>query len=160
MGLQGTELFILAVAVLLFAWYLSKRPGKKTSTSAEVITVLEDFADKMEEENERLVEMISLLRQKLDQQEMDSRHTAVALREQSVAMENRLRLFEGRMDALLAPPPDDGPRLPDYLSPRYRAAAERLLRGEVALTIMRDMDMGQGEIDLVSRLLESERGDT
>jgi len=157
--LQVGWLVVVGIGALLVAWLLRSRDGKKTGRP-QVISAVEDFAERMEEENERLIEMISLLRQKLDQQELEQDHTGAYLREQSAALVERVRQVETRLDKLLLAPSSEGPVLPEYLSPRYRAAAERLLAGDMPLTIMRDMNMGQGEIDLIARLLESESEET
>lgn len=154
-SLQVGWLVVVGIGALLVAWLLRGRDGKKTGRP-QVISAVEDFTERMEEENERLIEMISLLRQKLDQQELEQDHAGAYLREQSAVIAERVRQVESRLDKLLLAPSSEGPVLPEYLSPRYRAAAERLLAGDMPLTIMRDMNMGQGEIDLIARLLESE----
>ncbi|MCY0901935.1 MAG: hypothetical protein OWU32_07050 [Firmicutes bacterium] len=150
------ELVVLAVILAGLAFSARKRGNGGLGGGAEVVAALEEFADKMEEENNQLIEMISMLRQKLDAQELEAQNSATMFTDQARHIEEHVAHLEQRFNVLMAPPVLVDPRLPDYLSPRYRAAAERLLRGDDTLQIMREMDMGQGELELVARLLESE----
>jgi len=150
------ELVVLAVILAGLAFSTRKRGAAGLGRGAKVVATLEEFADKMEEENNQLIEMISMLRQKLDTQDLAVQNSATMLTDQVRHIEEHVAHLEQRLNVVMAPPVTLDPRLPDYLSPRYRAAAERLLRGDDTLQIMREMDMGQGELELVARLLESE----
>lgn len=156
--MQGmTWLWVVVAAFVLFGLWRMRKGARPMAPGTQVVQALEEFSQHMEDENERLIEMVSLLRQKIDGLELEQRQAGQYLRQQTDELAARASRLESQVErhALLGEPSQSA--IPSYLSARYRTVAERLLAGHPQTAIMKELDLGQGEVDLVARLLESDQ---
>ncbi|MCY0875288.1 MAG: hypothetical protein OWT28_03285 [Firmicutes bacterium] len=154
MSVQAVVWILVAIVAGLF-WWRGRKAVRPAKASGEVVQALEAFSREMEEENERLIEMLSLLRQKIDGLEIEQRQAGEYLRQQTNDLSARASRLETQMNQI----GHGGQSLavPGYLSARYRTVAERLLAGHPREAVMKELDLGQAEVDLVARLLESDQ---
>ena len=150
-------LLVLAYAIVASA----KRGGGKEQ--ADVVQAMEMFVRQMEAENDRVIELIATLRQKFDSQQLISERTLQSASEGMLELADRLTRLEavapsavrGSSSSSGSGSGRPGARSPEFLTGKYREAAVRLQDGQKSAQIMRELDIGQGEIDLVTRILEN-----
>ncbi|MHB1683424.1 MAG: hypothetical protein ACYCYO_11485 [Bacilli bacterium] len=153
-----TLLVLIGLLVIAYSIVAGvKRGGGKEQ--ADVVQAMEMFVRQMEAENDRVIELIASLRQKFDSQQLISERTLQSASKGMLELADRLT----RLEAAAAPPAvrgsgsgrRPGTRSPEFLTGKYREAAVRLQDGQESAQIMRELDIGQGEIDLVTRILEN-----
>ncbi|PWI58208.1 hypothetical protein [Sulfoacidibacillus thermotolerans] len=149
-------LILLALGAFLYAWLAHRKTGPDTQMA--VVAAVEEFASQMEAENDRMVEMIAALRHKLDGYEVQKEREIYTLKNELTKLQTQVaEMIEPKTDetAIVSNPPKD--ELPEFLQPKYKEVAERLLRGDDAHAIMMELNVGYGEVDLVKGLLQSRR---
>ena len=175
-----------AACALFFAvWRLWNRQSR--SEAASVVNAVQAFAEQMEKENDRLIEMIAVLRRKIDEDAMSSSIALVSLQDRISELEGRLQAtgagkgaqaeadgavvarFERPKPAVRpepaarAPAPaaaqaeGDAAEGPAFLSVKYREVARRLKLGEAPRAVARELGLRRGEIELVARIVDSGR---
>ena len=173
-----------AACALFFAvWRLWNRQSR--SEAASVVNAVQAFAEQMEKENDRLIEMIAALRRKIDEDAMSSSVALVSLQDRISDLEGRLQTAgagmgaqaEGAVAARIERPktavrPEPAARAPvpaaaqaegdtaegpAFLSVKYREVARRLKLGEAPRAVARELGLRRGEIELVARIVDSGR---
>lgn len=147
---------LLAVGVFLYAWLAQRKEG--VSDPLAVVTAVETFATQMETENDRLVEMIAGLRQKMDSYEVQKEREMYALKNEIHDLQEQVTMLHEQRPLLESSSEDtEQDMLPEFLSPKYKDVAQRIARGDDAQTIMMELNVGFGEVDLVQGLLRNGR---
>ncbi len=149
-------LIMLAMGAFLYAWLAHRK--ERPSDHMAVVTAVETFAMQMESENDRLIEMIAALRQKMDGYEVQINHEIHALKHEISDLNAQVSVLH-QYHVMQRDPPSslDLDKSPEFLQPKYKEVAIRLLRGEDAQAIMVELNVGYGEIDLVNGLLQNGR---
>lgn|GEM_PF-3693146 len=151
-----TLLVSIGLLVIVYSFVAGAKRGSGKE-QADVVKAMEMFVRQMEAENDRVIELIASLRQKFDSQQLISERTLQSASKGMLELADRLT----RLEASVAPPAvrssgwRPGTRSPEFLTGKYREAAVRLQDGQENVQIMRELDIGQGEIDLVTRILEN-----
>ncbi len=157
-----TLLVSIGLLVIVYSFVAGAKRGSGKE-QADVVQAMEMFVRQMEAENDRVIELIASLRQKFDSQQLISERTLQSASKGMLELADRLT----RLEASAAPPAvrssgsgsgsgwRPGTRSPEFLTGKYREAAVRLQDGQENVQIMRELDIGQGEIDLVTRILEN-----
>lgn len=152
----GIVTALLALVALAFGIFL-RRPRGVDPAETEVVSVVRKFAGEMEEENDRLVEMVAKLRQRIDEAALRGENQDGALRTEIRRLEERVMRTEQSLERLARHRDGGGPEaaaIPDYLTPKYQEVARRILAGQDPQEIVRELAIGRGEVELVTRLLE------
>ena len=143
---------VILISVLLgvsLSYYLIVvRKGQAHKGQYAVVSTLEQFAEQITQENDRVIEMMAMLRQKIDQDALLADHKITLLQKQCEDLESQLRILQSRSS-----PQREGTE-PEFLAPKYQEVASRLMRGDDPAKIAQDMHLGRGEIDLVKHLIQ------
>ncbi|MHB1629981.1 MAG: hypothetical protein ACYCVB_16695 [Bacilli bacterium] len=149
-------LISLGILALAYSFATGAKRGN-TREQADVLEAVEAFVSQMEAENDRVIELIASLRNKFDSQQLIAERTLQSVNDAVMELADRV----ARLETVRSSPSVRGAgwksatQAPDQLSGKYREVAVRLLEGQEREQIMRDLDIGQGEIDLVTRVLEN-----
>lgn len=154
----GIAAALLALVALTFGIFLrrNREPGP---AETDVISAVQKFVGEMEAENDRLVEMVAKLRQRIDQAALRGENQNGALQTEIRRLEERVSRTEQSLERLSQNRDGrkaESPDIPDYLTPKYQEVARRILAGQDPQEIVRELAVGRGEIELVTRLLEHE----
>ncbi len=120
-----------------------------------MFTTLEHFAVQMARENDRVIEMMAVLRQKIDQDILLLTRKMEMLQKQVDNLETRY-IMQKPFQVVEERPIPEEPEA-EFFSPKYKDVAKRLKNGEDPAQIANDLNLGRGEIDLVSQLIRQRR---
>ncbi len=149
---------LIGAGVLFIAYsFMAAAKRGRTREQADVVEAMETFVRHMEAENDRVIELIASLRHKFDNQQLLAGRALQSMDDAVMELADRVTRLETASASSSARGGGwkSATRAPEILSGKYREVAVRLLDGQEPDQIMRDMDIGQGEIELVTRVLEN-----
>ncbi len=147
--IYGTIVLISVLLSVFLSYYvIVKKHFKRNHVDDDMVTMLEQFADQIAQENERVIDMMAKLRQKIDRDALSMQHQITGLTHQ---YDELFRMVDNLL-ASKAPAPVK-PSSPD-LVPKYQQVAKRLQLGDDPAKIAQELKLGRGEIDLVKHIIE------
>lgn len=153
--MQVAVLIGLAAIALVLAMFARKETGGQGVDKGAVVTVVKQFADQIEAENDRVIEMVAQLRERMDQDALAAERVIGGLRTDIRHLVDQVAILEQKLERTGASS-GSGPAIPDYLTPKYQEVAKRLMMGQEPQEIVRELAVGRGEVELVARLMEQE----
>lgn len=143
---------ILVISVLLsvgLSYYIIVKKGfLGAHVDNDMVTTLEQFAEQMAQENERVIDMMAKLRQKIDRDALAMEHQITALTRQYDELARTVNNLHS------SPSPSSANISYPDLAPKYQEVAKRLWQGDDPAKIAQELQLGRGEIELVKHMIQ------
>ncbi len=151
--IYGTMLVLSVLLSVMLSYYvIVKKHFGRNPVDNEMVNTLEQFAEQMEQENERVIQMMAKLRQKIDRDALSMQHQITGLTNK---YDELTRIVNSLLSSNTLVAPVKNPS--SDLAPKYQEVAKRLQRGDDPTNIAQELQLGHGEIDLVKHMIKHGR---